>query len=415
MLKNLARMVRLLPPLVLWLGWLAFVHSRVGRWLRQKIFGFPVAPLSLADLTPAVLSRCLKVDVESVVAVPITNGAVSHCARLSVSYRNNLILLPTRLVWKALKNESFFTLFCSALLSIGEREYFVYSAWAKELSGLIGRAYFVHFSYLTQDFVLLMEDLGVEGNGGKYDDKFALSIGECEQALVACARLRLITSRLRIPISASRIWPSPRDRLDVLLLPFFLGKVLRLDVDAQQRDLAALFVSNDICRLCLELAVKTDVVESMLLSCWENPRWPGMSHGDARRENLFFDDNNCARMIDFQLIEPRSPFTDLGFLIVQDLETAVRRKEERRLLKVFLYNSGTANSEEEMWMQYRFGIVNLLIFYSFLLATCVLDERRRALVSVTVMRIVAACQDHRIDSFVEEFNAVRRVAPKPPA
>ncbi len=404
MLKAVARVVRLLPRLLVWLAWLACVHSRVGRWLRQKIFCFLLVPLSLADLTPAVLSRCLKADVVSVVTVPITNGVLSHCARLSVEYKTNSARLPARLVWKALKNDSFFTLFCSALFSIGEREHLVYSVWAEELSSLIGRPYFVHFSYWTQDFVLLMEDLGAEGNGGRYDDKYALSIRECELALIACAHLRLITSKLRVPSSAARIWPSPRDRLDLLLLPVFLRRVLRLDILAQQRDLAALFVSSDICRRCLEFAVKTDVVESILSSCWENPRWPGLSHGDARRENLFFD-NNCARMIDFQLIEPRSPFTDLGVLIVHDFEIAVRRKEETRLLRVFLENSGTSNSEEEMWMQYRFGIVNSLVGMAFLLATCVLDEERRALTSVVVPRIVAACEDHRIDSFLEEFIA----------
>jgi hypothetical protein len=87
----------------------------------------------------------------------------------------------------------------------------------------------------------------------------------------------------------------------------------------------------------------------------------------------------------------------------------VRRENECRLLKLFLDNSGTSNSEEEMWMQYQFGIVNVLVVTSFFLATSVLDEERRAVAGVALARIVDACEDHRIDLFLEDFLA-RQVA-----
>jgi hypothetical protein len=102
-------------------------------------------------------------------------------------------------------------------------------------------------------------------------------------------------------------------------------------------------------------------------------------------------------------MEPRSPAFDLGYLLAHELDTEIRRKNETRLLQLFLDCMESQNSMEEVTKQYRIGMVFVLLALSFILATYTVEAKGRAVVTAVTPRVVAAFKDHRMDMFVRDL------------
>jgi hypothetical protein len=99
-----------------------------------------------------------------------------------------------------------------------------------------------------------------------------------------------------------------------------------------------------------------------------------MCHGSFHRGQILFPDtgNESFYVIDWQSVSIDSGPIDLARLIVSGLLPGQRREHEERFVKLYhdlLQDNGVTNYPlEELWNDYRMGVVNLIIFHTQIFA-----------------------------------------------
>lgn len=129
-------------------------------------------------------------------------------------------------------------------------------------------------------------------------------------------------------------------------------------------------------------------------------------HFDYRADNLFFGDDGSVVVIDWQAISQGGGAADVGYLLGQNLDTAVRREHEDDLLRAYhgeLEANGVSGySFDQFFDDYRVGLIYGWIIPVFAVGT--LDsssERAMALWTSVIERVQDAIFQHNAHEFIE--------------
>jgi thiamine kinase-like enzyme len=99
-----------------------------------------------------------------------------------------------------------------------------------------------------------------------------------------------------------------------------------------------------------------------------------MCHGSFHRDQLLFPNDGAGPpwVIDWQNVSTNIGAIDLARIIVNGLLPAQRQQHERRLLALYhtmLREHGvTGHPEQDLLDDYRFGLMNVILFHSLILA-----------------------------------------------
>ncbi len=129
-------------------------------------------------------------------------------------------------------------------------------------------------------------------------------------------------------------------------------------------------------------------------------------HFDFRADNLFFDENGEVVVIDWQSISKGGGASDVGYLLGQNLDSAVRREHEQDLLRTYhatLGDHGVTDYEfDQFFDDYRVGLVYGWVIPVFAVGS--LDsssERAMALWTTVIERVQDAIFQHGAQEFIE--------------
>jgi len=122
-------------------------------------------------------------------------------------------------------------------------------------------------------------------------------------------------------------------------------------------------------------------------------------HFDYRADNLFFDEAGEVVVIDFQAISKGGGAADVGYLLGQNLDAAVRREHEDDLLHTYhdtLIAHGVSGYEYEQFFEdYRVGVVYGFVIPVFAVGSLdVSSERAMALWTSVLERVQDAILQH---------------------
>ena len=271
-----------------------------------------------------------------------------------------------------------------------EREARFYSEIAPQLDG-VPQAYAVMAEYETDDYVLLLQDLGHLREG---DQSVGVDAKDAMNALKTLARLH------------AKFWKSPRlDSYEGIpainsegmkigagiydaSLPGFL-EVFAHAIDAEMVPLMEKFGSNVHQLLDRFAAMPTTIV-----------------HFDYRLDNLFFGEGDDVWMIDFQTSSRGGGAYDVGYFMSQSVPIDVRKEHESTLLKGYhdelTANGVTGYSYEQFFQDYRVGVLYGWIIPVYAVGT--LDsssERAMALWTEVIKRAQSAMSDHHVAEFMK--------------
>jgi hypothetical protein len=275
-----------------------------------------------------------------------------------------------------------------------EREARFYTDLADELnadSQVAAHAHHVAADYDTDDYVLLLEDLGHLDIG---DQVTGASADDAAMALESLAALH------------AAFWRSPR--LDaVAWMP-------RIDDDGMKigREIYAASLpgfkevfGHALVDEHLEVVDRfSDNVHQLMDRFAAMPTT--IVHFDYRLDNLFFDrDGGSVTMIDFQASCKGGGAFDVGYFVSQNLRTDVRREHEADLLRLY-HDALTAGGVEgydfnQFHADYRVGVLYGWIIPVYAVGT--LDsssERAMALWTEVIERAQAAMGDHDVAEFL---------------
>jgi hypothetical protein len=266
-----------------------------------------------------------------------------------------------------------------------EREARFYSEVAPQLS-VVPQAYAVMAEYETDDYVLLMQDLGHLREG---DQSVGVNAKDAMNALKTVARLH------------AEFWESPRlnsyewvpainsEGMKIgagiydQSLPGFL-QVFAHAIDADMVPLMEKFGSNVHQLLDRFAAMPNTIV-----------------HFDYRLDNLFFGEGDDVWVIDFQTSSRGGGAYDVGYFMSQSVPIDVRREHEAALLKGYhdelIANGVTGYAFDQFMEDYRVGVLYGWIIPVYAVGT--LDsssERAMALWTEVIKRAQAAMRDHHV-------------------
>ena len=129
-------------------------------------------------------------------------------------------------------------------------------------------------------------------------------------------------------------------------------------------------------------------------------------HFDYRADNLFFDNSSGeVAVIDWQSISQGGGAADVGYLMGQNLDNAVRREHENDLLRTYHAtleaNGVTGYSFEQFFDDYRLGLVYGWVIPVFAVGS--LDsssERAMTLWANVIDRVQDAIFQHNAQEFI---------------
>lgn len=281
-------------------------------------------PGSLDELTPEWLTGALRaagldaarVRARRVEPIAAGSGFLGQLARLHLDYERPVAAAPATLIAK-LPTLDPGGREIGRLFRFYEREVRFYRELGGRFEMRIPRCY--HAAMEGDDFLLLLEDLGGLRPG---DDVAGCSAAEAEAAVAAIARLQ------------AAWWQGPRvDALD--WMPMVNAPVHQMAETAYQAVLPAFLesfgdrLSPRLRRLSEDLATR---IVAVLDASVEPPRT--LLHGDYRLDNLFFGGGEVAA-VDWQIACRGRGAFDLGYFLSGSVDTALRRAEEQRLLRLW--------------------------------------------------------------------------------
>ena len=130
-----------------------------------------------------------------------------------------------------------------------------------------------------------------------------------------------------------------------------------------------------------------------------------LMHHDFRADNFFFTDDGGVAIIDWQTIARGGVGYDLGYLLSQNLDSALRREHEDALLRGYhetLLGHGASDySYEQLFQDYRLGIMYGWVIPVFAVGTLdASSERAVALWTSVIERSQDAIFQHNCQEFI---------------
>lgn len=284
-------------------------------------------PITCEALTPEWLTQALRAEgslgeaaVRSVAWTPIGQGVGILCqlARLSLDYDRAAPGAPATLVAK-LPSSSEQTRGLAHAFHFYEREVAFYRELSQEVALTTARAYHAVCDPTTQDFTLLLEDIG----GRRLSDQIAGC--SAEEAALAVAEL----AKLHAPW-----WNSPR-LAQIGWLPASDSAVTKAGMTLypaawplfQQQ-------GHPISARLLAACERMDVACMQILDRFSaGPRT--ICHGDYRSDNFFFGaaGEPPLTVVDWQISMALTGVYDVAYFLSQSVSVEVRRANERDLLR----------------------------------------------------------------------------------
>jgi hypothetical protein len=350
-------------------------------------------PESLADITEgwlqAALAECagLETAVEHVESTVIATGEgfMGSLARLAITYASAPPDAPTGLVAK-LPTQDPGGQAIGSMMRVWEREHRFYDEVAPTLDVRTPRAYVNLADAEAGRFALLLEDLAPLRS---VDQVVGATPGQAERVMRELASLH--SAWFEHPSLAALSWmPRVDDPMSAAIVPLFeMGWAAFRErygerVPSRVLGWAEQFVGT---------------IPSLLEQYATDP--VTICHGDARLDNMFFDDTEDAfAVVDWQLAMRAPGGADLVYFLISNLDPPVRRENERHLVDEYLtalYAGGvpeSAYSPEAAWLGYREGA----LFWSVALATNLVtldpgNERGQRLLDTLVERVYTAADD----------------------
>jgi len=271
-----------------------------------------------------------------------------------------------------------------------EREARFYLEIAPQLS-VVPQAYSVSAEYDTDNYVLLLQDLGHLRVG---DQSVGVNAKDAMNALKTVARLH------------AEFWESPR--LDAFeWMPPINGEGMKIGATIYEQSLPGF------------LQVFSHAVDADMVPLMEQfgsnvhqllDRFAAMPntivHFDYRLDNLFFGDGDDVFMIDFQTSSKGGGAYDVAYLMSQSLPIDVRKEHEGALLKGYhdelVAHGVTTYPFAQFLKDYRVGVLYSWIIPVFAVGT--LDsssERAMALWTEVIKRAQSAMRDHHVTDLLK--------------
>eukprot|EP01102_Stenamoeba_stenopodia_P015247 TRINITY_DN5181_c0_g1_i1.p1 TRINITY_DN5181_c0_g1~~TRINITY_DN5181_c0_g1_i1.p1 ORF type:complete len:519 (+),score=77.44 TRINITY_DN5181_c0_g1_i1:194-1750(+) len=346
--------------------------------------------------------RELSVEIE---AGKLTGGFISDIRRVTLRWPEGADeRLPRSLIVKSLPHSR--SRYFSSILHGTSREAFFYSEHAKrttELSALLPRVYFSKGSWLTGEYIVLMEDLSSAG------------INACVMLGNQCWGAKPIPKELeQDPLYVlENIFLETADFhakfwRDFSLLDYHWFKTsewlrgrnraqwdLAMSIMRRKWDRVQTAVKNGQTKVRWSEKMIQATNTAMELTSWEtlqrefdvrNPRTPfTLCHGDYHAGNMLWIGNNRpgrgpAIFVDWSEVGVFCPFTEIAQFMISNATIELRRKHERTLFESYyrrLIEKGVTASEfplESCWDRYCAGGIEKWLQFMILLANMNLED-----------------------------------------
>lgn len=349
-------------------------------------------PVSIAAIDATWLTEALRHggaigDDTTVTSVTVNNmgagiGFMGEVGRLEVAYVGGRG--PSTVVCK-IPTQDAHVRGLLAPARVFEREARFYLDVAPRLD-VVPRAHAVVADFDTDDYVLVLEDLGHLRVG---DQSIGVSAREAHAAVRALARFH------------ARFWRSA-DLDCIEWMPAINAEGMKIGSEIYRASLPGFLqvfahaVDPDMIPIMERFA---DNVHQLLDRFAAMPTT--IVHFDYRLDNLFFGPDDEVWMIDFQACSKGGGAFDVGYFISQSVPIAVRRTEEQSLLRAYhdeLVLRGVDDySFDQLCQDHRVGVLYGWIIPVYAVGT--LDsssERAMALWTEVIKRAQSAMRDHHV-------------------
>lgn len=383
-----------------------FLHSSFSlnhkqaplRWAEQAYWG---GVTSLDSVTPSFLSNVLGRPVESFTSQPFGGGAMGVMARLTITYSavgDAADDAPKTLIWKSTDTRTTKDLMSYAFSPVLEREAAVYGKCGEALGKILPRCYYSYAAGRLATAAFLLEDLSCAGyTGGKF--KADATVRDIERVMRASAVLYRESMRIEWPPEQAALFTGP---MAAIYLHADHWKALQDGKTQRWQDYGRQYAESKACCELAALTTQPQYAEAILGRMYD-AKWKGLTHGDARLDNVFFKhDGGGAILIDWQTVERSSPARDLAWSIFFDMPSELRRKHDKAIVRAFLQESQLQISFEELWGEYMNAMCFSFMFICLVQNLVNIPDNMHPMMMVTIPRVVASVEDYNLASWLRD-------------
>ena len=354
-------------------------------------------PTTIEEVTPAWLTQVLR-DSGDLPHGEVTGleveligqgvGILGLLHRVTPRYSDGATSAPVSLVVK-LPVQHEHTRFLTKTFMFYEKEVGFYRDAAADSPLGTPRCLAAHYAPDTDDFVLVLEDLG---GSEVYSQIDGCPITQAEYAIDALAAHHVA------------FWNSPRFETDLAWIPQGWDPPMPQGVEAGVAAAWPICLEVFGDRISDRVRAVGDRFASVTTELMEFTEAPAtLAHGDFRLDNLFFDGSELT-VIDWQICVRTSGAYDLGYFLSQSLTVEDRRAHEKALIERYrrvLAAAGIDYPADELWDHYRRAVLFCLC-YPIQSAGGVelVNERAVQLVSDMFDRVCAAIEDLDADELM---------------
>ncbi|MAU81647.1 phosphotransferase [Gordonia sp. Z-3] len=331
-----------------------------------------------ADFLTGVLRSAGHVaTVASVSASPVGSGQMASSFRLSLTYAINDATLPTTMVAKIATGPLDQRTFAVGAF---RNEVAFYADIAPTVDVPTPRAYAAVISDAGSEFVLLLEDMAPAEQGDQIagaDPQAVTAVAVAAAGLHAprwCDETLLTEAGLNLPTAEDA------DMMQEFLVP--MADTFRERFAPTGPDSAAL---DHLVAHAHDWLVASDQPYTII-------------HSDLRLDNILFDPDGTATVVDWQTIAAGPPLRDIAFLVSTSLSVTDRRAHERAIVSAYhdaLCTRGIADySAAQCWNDYVDGLLHTLLLVVFGAGAAQPTERGDRMFATMLSRGAAAVADH---------------------
>jgi thiamine kinase-like enzyme len=271
----------------------------------------------------------------------------------------------------------------TTLFDLGATEVDFYRCLGDSLPVKVPRVHCARRARRGGRFVLLLEDL--EASGCRLaSHETPVSLAEARSVATALARLH------------AAFWQSPRFSSDLAWLRTAGGgrhKALEWWIAARSHAPALAKFGDVVSAAVRDHAHRIHAHRAQLEAHWAaGPQT--LLHGDPHAGNLYFDGEE-AGFFDWQVAQVGPGLRDLGYFLVNSVETQLRRNRERELIELYLATLADGGVDapdfDTAWAEYRLFALYTWIAISVTAAASGLQPR--AVVQRAVERTATALDD----------------------
>ena len=344
-------------------------------------------PTTIDDVSAEWLSAVTGFNVTSVAAQQFGTGigVSSALYRLTLAGTD----APPSVVVKlpALDEAAVFT---STILRMYIREVAFFEQMAAQSPVRVPQSYYAAVDEETSRFVVVMEDMGAMRI---VDQVAGMSVADAERAVDAMARWHARWWNQGDDLAARGVTVSLADPIYPAILPMVFD-------EGWQKVTAAMDVGAGIQRVG---PAWTAAMPGLLANLSAGPNT--MIHGDYRGDNILFDADDNAVLLDFQLIGTGVGAYDLAYMITQSLDADAAADNERVLFERWCEGVRAAGVPADdvanAWEDYRRAALFCLVYPIVASRGMDLsDQRQFDLVAMMNARFARAVDDLDLASLV---------------